>query len=150
MKKRLSVPTIWGLIAGAAAIAVFKTPLFDGVYQAREWVQSTSWGVDAVLMAIFALLGAAMYICAVGRGGRRRISPLPLVIGGLMCLYCLAYLINEVLFWQRSGAAIAFQYVDFLGLMGAMKPGFGNYTRYALFTLSGYMLAFGLYGRKDQ
>lgn len=147
MKKKLSFPMIVGILTLVVVVVAFKSPLFDNVAMGKEWAErSTVWAYMLIIWFTFWIMGVGMCIFASGKGGFR--VKLPFLIAGVLITLCTAlYAVDWAIFFLAN-EAIPFEY-DFLHIFGPYrKYSYELYFTYVFDVIGGYLLAYGLYGKK--
>ena len=150
MKKKPSFPTIVGILTLVIVVVAFKSPLFDNVAMSKEWGEiSIEWAYMPIIWFTFWIMGVGMCIFASGKGGFR--VNLPLLIAGLfITLYTGLYAVDWAMFFLAHAKIDVFPTrYDFLHIFWPHREySYEQYFTYALYTIGGYLLACGLYGKK--
>jgi len=153
MKKKPGFPTVFGIITAAVIFIAYQTPLL-GYYNLWPWFSTDKWAYFIILYVPFWLMGAAMYLCAVGRGGFRIKLP-QLIAGGAMTMYMTAAIIYRI-FGLIGNRFFGDFIVDFLNIFISYPHNilfktdyaFEQYFPHVFCALAGYLLACGLYGKR--
>ena len=153
MKKKPSFPAVFGVITAAVIFIAYHTPLLSSI-RLNGWTFDTRWPYFIIIYVPFWLMGAAMYLCAAGRGSFRVKLP-QLITGGAMTIYMIAAIIYKIFGLVGNHFFGDFR-VDFLNVFITYPHNmlfkeyysFEPYFTYVFCALAGYLLAYGLYGKK--
>ena len=153
MKKKPNFPAVFGIITAAVIFIAYQTPLFSSI-RLNGWTFGTRWPYFIIIYVPFWLMGAAMYLCAAGRGSFRVKLP-QLIAGGVMTIYMIAAIIYKIC-WLAGNEFFGGFIVDFLNIFTSYPHNmlfkqdysFEQYFTYVFCALAGYLLAYGLYGKK--
>ena len=148
MKKKLSFPTIVGILTAVFVVLSFKSPLFDETVVVAK---GTGWQYESLIIWFtFWIMGVGMATFIAGRSGFK-INPPLLIAGIFVTLYTVGLPIKSVILALSDGK-IAFDILkyDFLHVyFPYRKYSFELYFAYALDIIGGYLLACGLYRPKN-
>lgn len=150
MKKKLSFPTIVGILTLVIVIVAFKSPLFDSVAMSKEWGEvSIEWAYMPIIHVTFWIMGVGMCIFASGKGGFRVKWPF-LVAGVLITLWASLYIVDWAMFFLADAKIDIFPArYDFLHIFWPhRKYSYELYFTYVFDVIGGYLLTYGLYGKK--
>ena len=147
MKKKLSFPTIVGILTLVVVVVAFKSSLFDETMIPGG---DTGWYYKPfILWSTFWIMGVGMATFIAGRSGIK-INPPLLIAGIFVTLYTVGLPIKSAILGLSDGK-IAFDILkyDFLHVyFPYRKYSFELYFTYALDIIGGYLLACGLYGKR--
>lgn len=141
-----------GVLIIIAIILVFRLPALEYIGHARSWAMPEAYLRDVLILGGFSAFGLALSLLSSHGQCRFRIKKTALFCGLVLFLYSAAFVFAMYLYYGNHSDGYIIHKFDFLGLFmpspssAAAKSPFTSYAQPIVYTLSGFLLAQGLYG----